>query len=203
VAKRWAPGSGDRKVDKRSGVSQRLPITTLEHVVSNAERRALANGEQVVVPRVTDLRGAGIHHGRSTEYEGEPAALSRSHAISSVRPDRSSPAAEGQTTSVVEWFDPGGALPLADTTSAFDGQRREESMSDRSGQARASQVCLQTRAPRSPRRPSTSSWKVYAQKKISCMTTRLPAANCAAAHVPARGAGCRRKVRMPGEEEVP
>src|SRR6185295_7778247 len=36
----------DRKVDKRSGVSQRLPITTLELVVSNAERRALANGEK-------------------------------------------------------------------------------------------------------------------------------------------------------------
>ena len=32
----------DRKIDKRSGVSQRLPITTLELVVSNAERRALA-----------------------------------------------------------------------------------------------------------------------------------------------------------------
>jgi magnesium chelatase subunit I len=29
----------DRKIDKRSGVSQRLPITTLELVVSNAERR--------------------------------------------------------------------------------------------------------------------------------------------------------------------
>src|SRR4029077_8641825 len=33
---------GDRKIDKRSGVSQRLPISTLELVVSNAERRALA-----------------------------------------------------------------------------------------------------------------------------------------------------------------
>src|SRR5207248_1826470 len=45
----------DRKIDKRSGVSQRLPITTLELVVSNAERRALANSEPLVVPRVTDL----------------------------------------------------------------------------------------------------------------------------------------------------
>src|SRR6267378_438672 len=35
----------DRKIDKRSGVSQRLPITTLELVVSNAERRALSNGQ--------------------------------------------------------------------------------------------------------------------------------------------------------------
>src|SRR5207244_5833181 len=33
----------DRKIDKRSGVSQRLPITTLELVVSNAERRAPTN----------------------------------------------------------------------------------------------------------------------------------------------------------------
>ena len=30
----------DQKVDKRSGVSQRLSITTLENVISNAERRA-------------------------------------------------------------------------------------------------------------------------------------------------------------------
>src|SRR3990167_5333767 len=48
----------DRKIDKRSGVSQRLPITTLELVVSNAERRALANGETLVVPRVTDIYAA-------------------------------------------------------------------------------------------------------------------------------------------------
>ena len=31
----------DQKIDKRSGVSQRLPISLLENVVSNAERRAL------------------------------------------------------------------------------------------------------------------------------------------------------------------
>ncbi len=31
----------DKRVDKRSGVSQRLPISALENVISNAERRAL------------------------------------------------------------------------------------------------------------------------------------------------------------------
>src|SRR5215468_3026338 len=31
----------DRRIDKRSGVSQRLPISAMENVVSNAERRAL------------------------------------------------------------------------------------------------------------------------------------------------------------------
>src|SRR5687767_6517563 len=34
----------DQRVDKRSGVSQRLPISALENVISNAERRSLATG---------------------------------------------------------------------------------------------------------------------------------------------------------------
>src|SRR5439155_33035 len=63
----------DRKVDKRSGVSQRLPITTIELVASNAERRALANGEPVAVPRVTDVYAAlpSITGKFELEYEGE------------------------------------------------------------------------------------------------------------------------------------
>jgi magnesium chelatase subunit I len=44
----------DRRIDKRSGVSQRLPISAMENVVSNAERRALLTGEEVAVTRVTD-----------------------------------------------------------------------------------------------------------------------------------------------------
>jgi magnesium chelatase subunit I len=45
----------DQKVDKRSGVSQRLPISAIENVVSNAERRALLNAEAVAAPRVSDV----------------------------------------------------------------------------------------------------------------------------------------------------
>ncbi len=41
----------DKKVDKRSGVSQRLPISALENVVSNAERRAMQAHDKVAVPR--------------------------------------------------------------------------------------------------------------------------------------------------------
>src|SRR3979411_340234 len=52
------PARADRKIDKRSGVSQRLPISTLELVVSNAERRALVSGEKLIVPRVTDVYAA-------------------------------------------------------------------------------------------------------------------------------------------------
>jgi magnesium chelatase subunit I len=63
----------DKKVDKRSGVSQRLPISTMELVVSNAERRALFHGEKLVVPRVSDLYAAmpGITGKLELEYEGE------------------------------------------------------------------------------------------------------------------------------------
>ncbi|MEZ5283489.1 MAG: hypothetical protein R2712_01520 [Vicinamibacterales bacterium] len=45
-------------MDKRSGVSQRMPISVLESVVSNAERRALASGEAPVVPRIIDIYAA-------------------------------------------------------------------------------------------------------------------------------------------------
>ena len=63
----------DKKVDKRSGVSQRLPISTMELVVSNAERRALVAGESTVVPRVGDIYAAlpGITGKLELEYEGE------------------------------------------------------------------------------------------------------------------------------------
>src|SRR5207247_6068659 len=78
---------GERKIDKRSGVSQRLPISTLELVVSNAERRALQNGEKVVVPRVTDVYAAlpSITGKFELEYEGElrgaeQVARERSHS---------------------------------------------------------------------------------------------------------------------------
>jgi magnesium chelatase subunit I len=113
----------DRKIDKRSGVSQRLPISTLELVVSNAERRALASGEALVVPRVTDVYAAlpSITGKFELEYEGELRGAEQiardliRTAVGSVF----SGAFDGvDTRAVVEWFDLGGTLPLSDTTSA-------------------------------------------------------------------------------------
>ena len=53
----------DRKIDKRSGVSQRLPITTLELVVSNAERRAARQRRDARrAARHGRLRGAAVDH---------------------------------------------------------------------------------------------------------------------------------------------
>ena len=63
----------DKKVDKRSGVSQRLPIATMDLVISNAERRALMHDETPVLPRISDLYAAmpGITGKLELEYEGE------------------------------------------------------------------------------------------------------------------------------------
>src|SRR5579884_3516433 len=63
----------EKKIDKRSGVSQRLPISVLENVVSNAERRALKNGERMIVPRIGDIYAAlpSITGKLELEYEGE------------------------------------------------------------------------------------------------------------------------------------
>ena len=63
----------DKRVDKRSGVSQRLPISVMELVLSNAERRALQHGETVAVPRIGDIYTAmpGITGKIELEYEGE------------------------------------------------------------------------------------------------------------------------------------
>src|SRR4029078_8768464 len=48
----------DQRVDKRSGVSQRLPISAIENVISNAERRRLRTGESKAVPRISDIYAA-------------------------------------------------------------------------------------------------------------------------------------------------
>ena len=51
----------NKKIDRHSGVSQRLPISALENAVSNAERRALRTGESPIVPRISGhLRGAPL-----------------------------------------------------------------------------------------------------------------------------------------------
>jgi magnesium chelatase subunit I len=63
----------DRRVDKRSGVSQRLSISLLENVVSSAERRALMLGEERAQPRIADLYASlpAVTGKLELEYEGE------------------------------------------------------------------------------------------------------------------------------------
>jgi magnesium chelatase subunit I len=119
----------DRRVDKRSGVSQRLPISAMENVVSNAERRALVNSEQVAVPRVTDVYSAlpSITGKFELEYEGElkgAEAIGRELIRAAVANVADGYIAHLETRQVIEWFDLGGSLQLDDTMSATEVLKR-------------------------------------------------------------------------------
>ncbi len=109
----------DKKVDRKSGVSQRLPISTMELVVSNAERRALLHGETLVVPRVGDILAAlpGISGKIELEYEGEMRGSENvireiiRQAIASVF---DSYFADTNTQQIEQWFNLGGTVELND-----------------------------------------------------------------------------------------
>src|SRR3954453_17479467 len=113
----------DSKIDKRSGVSQRLSISLLENVVSNAERRALLADEPVVVPRITDIYAAlpAITGKFELEYEGELRGADNvardviRNAVSNVFGGYFGSADLRQVT---EWFDLGGTLQIDDSLDA-------------------------------------------------------------------------------------
>ena len=113
----------DQRIDKRSGVSQRMPITVMESAISNAERRALLTGEEEIVPRVADIYAAipSVTGKMELEYEGEQIGAER------IAKDLIKRAAgeifEGYFVGIdfsrtVRWFDEGNNLRLGDTASA-------------------------------------------------------------------------------------
>ena len=121
----------DQKIDKRSGVSQRLPISLLENVVSNAERRALATGEQTAVPRVTDIYAAipAITGKFELEYEGElkgAGNVARELIRSAVGGVFNGWFPNADHRQITEWFDLGGSLQVDDTLAASDLLARTE-----------------------------------------------------------------------------
>jgi magnesium chelatase subunit I len=114
---------GDQKIDKRSGVSQRLPISLLENVVSNAERRALLAGESPIVPRMTDIYAAlpAITGKFELEYEGELRGadnVARDIIRAAVGTVFNGYFANADLRQVTEWFDLGGNLQVDDTLAA-------------------------------------------------------------------------------------
>lgn len=110
----------DKRVDRRSGVSQRLPISVLESVVSNAEQRAIRTKEQRVVPRVSDVYAAlsSMTGKLELEYEGE---LQGAEVIAKELIRRSAGkvfeerAGGADCDPIVRWFDEGGALKVSST----------------------------------------------------------------------------------------
>jgi magnesium chelatase subunit I len=123
----------DKRVDKRSGVSQRLPISVIENVVSNAERRALENGEDIAVPRVVDIYAAlpAITGKIELEYEGELKggdAVSRELIRAAVGKVFNRYFEGVNMQGVVQWFDLGGNLKLGDDVGSAEMTRQLNSI---------------------------------------------------------------------------
>ena len=162
----------DRRIDKRSGVSQRLPISAMENVMSNAERRALVSGEDVAVARVTDVYAAlpSITGKFELEYEGElkgAETVAREIVRAAVANVADGYIAHLETRRVVEWFDLGGSLQLSDAMSAADVLKHAEDVQGLIELARAAGI---------PKNASTAMLAsgidfvlegLYATKKIS------------------------------------
>jgi magnesium chelatase subunit I len=115
----------EKKIDKRSGVSQRMPITCLENVISNAERRALVRGEKLAVPRPSDIyAGLTSLTGKfELEYEGELRGaeniardvIRQANARVFKRYFDDIP-----LQSLVQWFELGGSLKYEEDASTTD-----------------------------------------------------------------------------------
>lgn len=123
----------DQRIDKHSGVSQRMPITVTECVVSNAERRALLTGEEQIVTRIADIYAAipSMTGKMELEYEGEQIGA---HRLAKDLIKR----AAGEIFAgyfvgidfarAVRWFDEGNNLRLADTASTEECCRLVEAV---------------------------------------------------------------------------
>jgi magnesium chelatase subunit I len=109
----------ERRIDKRSGVSQRMPISVLETVASNAERRALANRESPGVAAVADVYAAlpSMTGKFELEYEGElrgADTVARELIRAAIANVFIGYYENADTRSVVDWFDSGGSLQFDD-----------------------------------------------------------------------------------------
>jgi len=115
----------DKKVDKRSGVSQRLPISCMENVISNAERRAIRHDEKVVVPRISDIYSAlpAITGKLELEYEGEMKGadfVGRELIRTAIAKTYDQYFNGANMQQVIQWFELGGEIQIADGAAAAD-----------------------------------------------------------------------------------
>jgi magnesium chelatase subunit I len=107
----------DKRVDRRSGVSQRLPISTLENVLSSAEQRAVRSHDSAVVARVADVYAAipSMTGKFELEYEGEMRGadnIARELIRAAVGKTFTKYFKDVNFQPVVQWFEIGGELKV-------------------------------------------------------------------------------------------
>jgi len=115
----------DKRVDKRSGVSQRLPISTLENVLSSAEQRAIRSRDSTVVARVADVYAAipSMTGKFELEYEGEIRGaenIARELIRAAVGKIFTNYFASANFQPVVQWFEIGGELKVPANASSAE-----------------------------------------------------------------------------------
>ena len=119
----------DKRVDRRSGVSQRLPISTLESLVSSTEQHAARSSERRAVARIADLYAAlpSITGKMELEYEGElkgAEVVARELIRTAIGRVFSKYFGEVSFQPVVQWFEAGGELKIPDLIST--GERYQQ-----------------------------------------------------------------------------
>ncbi len=115
----------DKRVDRRSGVSQRLPISALENVLSSAEQRAVRGRESAVVARVADVYAAipAMTGKFELEYEGELKGaenIARELIRGAVGKTFSRHFMNANFQPVVQWFETGGELKIPANASSSE-----------------------------------------------------------------------------------
>ncbi len=95
----------------------------MELVISNAERRALVNGEKLAVPRISDIYAAlpGITGKLELEYEGEMRGADtvvRELIRTAVGKIYDRYFSETNTQQIEQWFNLGGTVKLDDNQSS-------------------------------------------------------------------------------------
>jgi magnesium chelatase subunit I len=115
----------DARVDKRSGVSQRLPITCMENTLSNAERRALSHREKSIVPRIGDVYAAlpSLTGKFELEYEGELRGadnVARDLIRSAVGEVFGRYSNGDDYRRIIDWFELGGSLRVTSDASTSE-----------------------------------------------------------------------------------
>ena len=115
----------NKKIDKRSGVSQRMPITCMENVASNAERRARRAKDARAVARVGDVYAAmtSLTGKFELEYEGEVKGaeqVAREIVRDAIGRVFEHYFKDSNLHQVVQWFELGGSLKLPEDAAAAE-----------------------------------------------------------------------------------
>jgi len=100
-----------------------LPISCLENVISNAERRSILAGEDHIVPRIADIYSAlpAITGKIELEYEGElkgADTIARDLIRQAVQMIFRHYYPTSDFKQVIDWFEMGGYLKLSDAEPA-------------------------------------------------------------------------------------